>query len=305
MKKILFVGDADADMFITLDHIPTWDEGILADNKQILPGGKAANSAVQYCGLGGNASIFCCIGNDNYSEVAISNFKKVGLDDHYVIKRNEETTLCIMLLDRTGEKAIVVLPSKNIYPDSSFHLYLNNAASQFNHVHLIGLNPEKIIWVAKWAKENGMTVSVDLDSANGGMERCGSLARIADIVFLNRQGLEHMSSQTTFCDESQKIRSLQKDIGGILICTLGPDGAIALSNTEEEHVFADRICPVDTTGCGDAFASGFLYGYFHLEKGLSYSLELGNRCGAAAAHFIGGQGCILRKSDNTMEVYYE
>lgn len=73
----------------------------------------------------------------------------------------------------------------------------------------------------------------------------------------------------------------------LIVVTRGKEGAIAASRTERWEQPAKARQVVDTTGAGDAFAAGFLYGWCQagdVRLGLIY----GCACGAAAVGQMGG-----------------
>ena len=73
----------------------------------------------------------------------------------------------------------------------------------------------------------------------------------------------------------------------LVVITLGADGALAASAERWWYQPTSERPVVDTTGCGDAFAAGFLFGWcgsMDVRRGLVY----GCACGAAAVGRVGG-----------------
>src|SRR5262249_59514197 len=62
-------------------------------------------------------------------------------------------------------------------------------------------------------------------------------------------------------DPADALRAMRAEHDGLLIVTLGVRGAMALDGTRLVHVPAFAIEPLDTTGAGDVFRGGFIYGY--------------------------------------------
>ena len=122
---------------------------------------------------------------------------------------------------------------------------------------------EAIRECARIAHENGREVSMTLsDSFCVGRYRAEFLdlmrSGTVDIVFANKQ--EALSLYETD-DFEEALNKIAKDCK-IAAVTMSEDGAVILKGSERWYVDAIRINEVvDTTGAGDLFASGFLYGY--------------------------------------------
>ena len=123
------------------------------------------------------------------------------------------------------------------------------------------------------------------------------LISISDVVFLNRTELAFLTT-TTEADFKKGIAKLRKTCKGIIVNTRGKDGAYVFDENNKEYFMPTRARKVvDTTGCGDAFAAGFLDGLFDgsikkgLENGTNLSAEVIERYGAR-----NGVGCVDFKS---------
>lgn len=103
------------------------------------------------------------------------------------------------------------------------------------------------------------------------------------ILFANREELSVMTGKTG----DNEILSAAKDLAETVIMKTGADGCCILSGNEIITVPGERVEPVDTTGAGDSFAAGYLYGLLH-----NFSAE---RCGKLANKIASGivttEGC--------------
>ena len=291
MKKLLVIGDTDIDIFLTIPKIPTWDEGILATGSAFLPGGKGANTAVQLFSLGSPASLLSCIGDDSFGKKSLEWIQKLHMDNRYIcIEPGVPTTFCVMLLDPSGEKALIVAPSIHIYPPLEVIDTYKGILSEFDHVHVIGLQPHAVLPIAMQAKGRGLQLSVDLDSASQGLEASRALIGASDILFMNRQGAYNL-----FPDKS--IRESLVDLYAMgpsqVVCTLGAEGIILYNGTVFVESSGFHIHPIDTTGSGDACIAAYLHG--RLNEGMEDErlLAYANAAGALVAMYKGGQGILL------------
>ena len=106
-----------------------------------------------------------------------------------------------------------------------------------------------------------------------------------DILFANEAeilalaGMPHL--ETAVASVAPKVETL--------VVTRGPSGALAIRSGDRIDVPAEAVREVvDTTGAGDLFAAGFLYGYA-TAKGLGDSLKLGAICAAEIIQHYGAR----------------
>ena len=79
-----------------------------------------------------------------------------------------------------------------------------------------------------------------------------------------------------------------------LAVKLGAKGSVGIQKGKEIiYKKGYAVKPIDTTGSGDSFNAGFIYGYLN-RYGLDKSLELGNACGAISTTKIGGASSFAR-----------
>lgn len=82
-----------------------------------------------------------------------------------------------------------------------------------------------------------------------------------------------------------------------VVVKLDKDGCLGIDNTEEFFVGAvDEFKNVDSTGAGDAFLAGFMYGLFY-DKGLKECIELGNITGGKAVTEVGALSGYLSENE--------
>lgn len=108
---------------------------------------------------------------------------------------------------------------------------------------------------------------------------------LIDLLFCNETELATLTGCAAFEDG---IAMLSAKVS-VLVVTKGADGAVALSGGERVEVAAqpiDRV--VDTTGAGDLFAAGFLYGHVR-GKGLEESLKMGAICASEIISHYGAR----------------
>jgi sugar/nucleoside kinase (ribokinase family) len=114
----------------------------------------------------------------------------------------------------------------------------------------------------KIAKENNMTVALDLSSFNVVSDMLPQFREIVekyvDILFANEDEARSFTSL-----EPREALDEIASICEIAVVKTGPDGSWIKRGEEVVKVEALKVTPVDTTGAGDLYAAGFLYGYSH------------------------------------------
>ncbi len=290
MPEIVVVGDIDTDIFYIVPHIPTWDEGVLVDQNYVLPGGKGANTACVLSSLGMQTGLVAVIGSDDYGEIGIAGIKKNKVElDGVIVRDDAETYHCIMMLDDTGEKAILVKHTEITYPSKDALRAKIPYLTSANHVHYIAIDPLRMLDSIVEMKRNGLTVSADLDAAYPGIEACRDVIAYSDIVFVNRQGAGHLFPGKSYADVLSEL--LRIGVGTAVI-TLGSEGSLAGNQRGDiVRVSGYPVRVVDTTGSGDTFSGAFVYSVLQ-EKALADSLRFASAAAAISTQRIGGQGAV-------------
>lgn len=289
MPEVVVVGDIDTDNFYIVPAIPTWDEGILVTEVYERPGGKGANTASALSRLGIDTGMLSACGDDQFGAIAINGLKTNRVDTSGVtIIPGGRTYHCIMMLDPSGEKAILVIDTGLIYPPK---YVLQNQLPYLltaRHAHFIGIDPLRMAGAMKAAKEARLTVSVDLDAAYQGLDACRQAIKWADIVFVNRQGAGTLFPGANVDEALPQLLALGPSIA---VITSGKEGACASNGSRIERVPAFKVRVIDTTGAGDVFSASFVYGYLKQWK-LDKTLRFASAAAALSVGGIGGQSAL-------------
>ncbi|MEM2726679.1 MAG: PfkB family carbohydrate kinase [Archaeoglobaceae archaeon] len=233
------------------------------------PGGAGANVVHNLATLGLDAKLYTTIGNDIDAEFFIENTKaKV-----FAEVTDEHTGKVLVFVDRNGERTFFVQPNAAGKPlvraPSGDYLYVDPFPSEFsfevqrevmeNFSGFIVLNPGHLY-------------------ASIGFKKLSELLEFVDMLI--------MSSS-----EFEMLRASAKDYLNLvdyLIVTLGGEGSICYTNSGKFFEKAFKAKVVDTTGAGDAFSAGFLYGFVN-EFSIEVCLKLGNFCGAYKVERVGAR----------------
>ena len=80
MKKIAVVGSINMDITCKTERFPKAGETIFGENLQYVPGGKGNNQAVAAARLGGDVTMFACVGEDLFGQRLIDNLQQNGVN---------------------------------------------------------------------------------------------------------------------------------------------------------------------------------------------------------------------------------
>ena len=231
---------------------------------KIESGGSAANTAVGYSSFGGNSIFLGSIGKDNFGLSFKKDLNDLGIqflscEDNFL---KAKTSKSLILISPDGERtmctsldASIVLSLKNfdqaIFKNDSI-LYLEGYLFDKNETK------QAMIDLCKIARNKGSVICLSLsDSFCVERHRNDFLSLIknyVDILFGNDQEIKVLLNG----EVKEKVNSLVK----IAVVTSGPKGANIFK--ENNRVFIppmNGLNVLDTTGAGDLFASGFLFGF--------------------------------------------
>jgi sugar/nucleoside kinase (ribokinase family) len=227
--------------------------------RTIASGGSAANTIHGLARLGTPIGFIGKIGRDEMGTFFKNDMNQSGIET-YLLESDTPSGVALALVSPDGERtfatflgAAVEMTEKDI--NSSIF-------ENFDILHIEGYllqNYSLISETIKAAKEKGLLVSVDLASYNVVEDNRDFLNEIidkyTDIVFAN----EEESKALTGLDPEESVKSLQKRVD-IAVVKTGADGSLIAMNGEITKVPANTVKVIDTTGAGDLYASGFLYG---------------------------------------------
>ncbi len=226
----------------------------------LASGGSAANTIHGLSMLGSDAGFIGSIGNDSNGDFFENDMRDAGVHTH-LFRRKSVTGTAVALITPDSERtfathlgAAIELGPSDINPQ-----LLKNYDILYLEGYLINNYPlvEK---ACRLAKENDMLVSLDLASFNVVetylKEYKIIVDKYIDILFANE--LEAMAFTGHGPEEAISCLSAPDKISVIKI---GSKGSIVSQNSEVIKIDALPVNCNDTTGAGDLYAAGFLYGF--------------------------------------------
>lgn len=282
MNKILCIGKTTVDMiFAELEVFPQIGKEYAAKDFVIKPGG-CANAPIAMAKLGVPTVFVSSLGQDFLGEQILGDMQSAGLNTEGIYRGDNVKTNVTGVLsvgfDRGFASYFPTWRTEEV--NQLYHKYLKECS----HVHFSLKDCLEGDWLEA-AKAQGCTVSIDatwderlkLDAVKDYLKQC-------DIFFCNN--LE--SNLITNTNNIDDAVSILKEVCDFFVLKLGAEGSILCKSGMCLTVPAPRIEKVyDTTGAGDAFVAGFLYGYFQ-DYSLDECLKFASASGSLTTTFYGG-----------------
>lgn len=273
---VLAISGIDVDWLFQLPKLPSFDEKLSAEFLGRFPGGPVGNFACMGSKLGLRVAAFCVLGDDEGGKLLLDDFQKNGIDTTYVtIKENSITPFVIVMVDPSGEKAVVV---PDHLPEFEFK-YLPTALSKSSYAYIAPKNYEKSIEIVRLANQLGVKVYADIEPGIDLSDtRLMELMRNIRIASFNEQGFINAVGQKYSNEGARSLLALGPEI---VLVTRGKDGVIGVTKEKSVEQPAFNVEVEDTTGAGDTFNAAFLYALIK-----DWSLEEALKFGSAAAAIV-------------------
>ena len=217
----------------------------------ITPGGSIANSCRAMGHLGVPAGFVGKVGHDKIGQLYARSLTEVGVEDLLVVSPNLSSGVCTSFISQGGERTFADHMEASI--DLKAEDLNPGIFNEYNYLFLEGYlvqNHELIEQGAKMAKEAGMKVAMDLASYN--------------IILEDHE----------FC--TYLVNKYE----------MGVKGSIIATKEELSEVHAQKANCIDSTGAGDCFAGGFLYGLVNGHN-LKQCAEIGSIIAAEIVQVVG------------------
>ena len=288
MKKIAVIGSINMDMTAVSERIPRPGETISAKSLRYIPGGKGANQAVAASRLGGDVTMFGCVGDDAFGVKLIDNLKDNGINTDFIRTIPGESSGLAMIVVAENDNAITVIPGANALVSAE---YIDSNWNEIIRSDIILLQneipEETIIYVINRLYAEDKTIIYN-----------PAPARLSDKTIIDKVSFftpnEH-EARIVLGDDITDIRELIGKYNGKMIVTLGSKG-VAGYDGGYILIPAIKANVVDTTGAGDTMNGAFAYA---LSAGMSYreALAFANTAAGIATEKEGAQAGIPTRAE--------
>jgi sulfofructose kinase len=224
------------------------------------------------------------VGDDSAAALHRAEFAQFGVEAHLFTAPGCPSQQAFILVDDGGERTVLWKRDDRLTlrPEELRQEWVVNARA----LHVDGHDTAAATAAAGWARSAGIPVIADLDELYPGVE---NLLMRVDYLIASRDIPGRLTDEA---DLRKSLPALKERFGSRLTAaTLGEEGVLAWDGTRFHYAAAFRVQPVDTTGAGDIFHAGFIYG---LLQGWPLSRQLDFACAAAALNCtaVGARGGI-------------
>ena len=224
-------------------------------------GGSAANSAVGLARLGCKVGFIGKVGCDKEGDSLVNDFRKEGVDINGTIREKQGKSGSVLgFVDKKAARALYI--DSGVNDKISFDEINVEYASQAQFLHLTSFVGEKSFQTQKRllaALPKSVRVSFDpgVLYARKGFAYLEPIIKKTYVLMPNAIELELLTGEPDYCKGADFMvgRGVK-----IVAVKLGGDGCYVTDGRERHLIEPFKVKVVDTTGAGDAFCAGFLYG---------------------------------------------
>jgi len=291
---VIGFGALNVDKIYQVPRIAKEGEETFVLDFQETPGGSAANTIVGLAKLGLKTGFIGKVADDYEGQLLINDFKREDVNtDGIVVVKEGRSGVVTAYVDKKGERALYVHPSVN---DSLTFEQINlEYTKQARFLHLTSVD-EKPFQAQKKLIEEVSDVKVSLDPgeiyARKGLTKLRSLIKKSFVVLPSEGELKMLTGKRW----KEGAKMLVKEGAGIVAVKLGEKGCYVTDGKEAHLIEPFKVNVVDTTGAGDAFSAGFLYGLIN-DLDLYQCGRLGNFVASRCVTKVGARTGLPTLSD--------
>ena len=266
------VGLNATDMLIRLPHYPALGSKVEFRSADILPGGQVA-TAVAACQQWGLRTRYVGkIGDDSAAKIHRAEFARLSVETRLVTAPGCASQQAVILVDDAGERTVLWKRDNELTlrPEELQREWIVNARA----LHVDGHDTDAAAVAAGWARDAGVPVIADLDDLYPGVE---TLLEKIDYLITSRDIPGRLTGHQNLRQSLPAVRDRYRC--RLAAATLGHEGVLAWDGSRFHYAPAFRVKTLDTTGAGDIFHAGFIYG---LLQGWPLPRQLDFACAAAA-----------------------
>lgn len=282
---VAVIGTACCDIiFYGLPSFPKLGEEIWTEGVEVTAGG-AINTPAAFSRLGLKVGLATPLGNDFFGQFILSKIKEEGIALDLIQFIDEAYPQVSVALNYASDRSFVSYAEQNETESYLEHLnaVVEHTDAQLFHFYTSSQQGHTDL-MAK-AKKLGKTVSLDSgwDPEWLHSNEITEQIQLADVFLPNLKEAQVITGK----QDVYEVLDILSNLTSTVVVKLGEDGAICKSNGKVYASKAFYANPIDSTGAGDCFVAGFLYGWLK-QFDIDCCLQIANFCGSSSVTSVGG-----------------
>src|SRR5437868_7116845 len=250
---VVGVGLNATDTLIPVHQYPPAGSKVEFRSANVLPGGQVATAMVACQSWGLRTRYVGKVGDDLAATLHRSEFANHGVETHLLTAPGCPSQQAFILVDDAGERTVLWKRDDRLIlrPEELDHDWIVSSRA----LHVDGHDTAAAAAAAGWARSAGVPVIADLDELYPGVEE---LLKSVDYLITSRDIPGRLMEEP---DLRKALLALRERFAcRLTAATLGEEGVLAWDGTRFHYAPAFRVETLDTTGAGDIFHAGFIYG---------------------------------------------
>ncbi|MBW2476218.1 MAG: sugar kinase [Deltaproteobacteria bacterium] len=288
-KVVLGLGQCSFDLLGSLACYPQLDQKVELNSLLLQGGGPVATALVTLARLGVQTKILSRIGDDHFAHLIRSGLEREGVDClHLSFDRRQTSQLAFIAIDQSGHRNVFWHrgTARALQADQLPLDVIGSAAV----LHLDGLHITPSVVAAQAARQNGVVTVLDGGTLRTDTEK---LLPLIDHMVVSQTFARQVAGHDLF----KALDKLSAWNAEAVTITLGREGS--LTRLQDGTCFrqpAFRVEAVDTTGCGDVFHGGYIYGLLQ-QWPMCDVVRFAAACAALKTRAVGGRTAIPTLQD--------
>jgi ribokinase len=269
-------GALNVDKLFKVNRLAAAEEESFIQSHNESCGGSAANTVVGLARLGCKVGFIGKVAGDREGALLLEDFRREGVDIEGVVRVGQGDSGQVMgFVDDKGDRALYI--ESGVNDTITFEEVEADYVSRTQFLHLTSFVGEQSFRTQKQLLEalpENVTVSFDPGAlyARKGYAALEPIIKKCHVMMPNANELKLITGEEDYCKGADALISRGVKVVAV---KLGADGCYITDGRERLRIEAFRVKTVDTTGAGDAFCAGFLYGLLN-NKSLNDCGRLGN-----------------------------
>jgi sulfofructose kinase len=222
------------------------------DGRQWFCGGQTATTVSACAALGLRARYIGAFGSDDDGKRLRAELARRGVDVVDAVDGDGVNPGAVIVVDVTGRRTVIWERDDRLglTPDDIPHDVLKDSRI----IHVDDVDRPAALHACVIARRFGIPVTSDIEQVTEGVEE---LVRGVTYPIFDHNAPAILTGES---DPERALRKIRRMNPGLLCMTLGENGAVALDGDRFHCAPVEAVTTVDTTGAGDVFRAGFIYG---------------------------------------------